>query len=806
MDGSASHREAISLNGWWHTHYDDGADWRSESPFLPGTPLSALPTHAPTLGWRHVEEHMESLQVPGTWSSSRPGFHGVVWQWRPLVLPAHLAGRRLRLCFEAVRLQAEVYLDRRLVACDLDGHTPFEVELTGCMCPEHRHELAVRVTNPGGAGIGEPDQVLSWGDLRLPADHDFGGQWGDVALVATPPAYLAELLAFPEDDLRGLRVRVRVDNAGSARSGRLRLAARDVTGHVVAAWEGDLRLSVGVSCQDMQLAIPVPRLWSPEDPHLYTVRAELEADGLTDALEISCGLRSFRVLGESLALNGEPFVPIAARTSGWYPENLAFPSRALARREVEAAKALGLNTLVTEEQEAGPRLLEAADAAGLLVFQTLSGFWTRSGDAPNAQGRRVLENRLRRLMRRDANHPSVVCWHLPDDAGLHAVAAAEDPTRLRSAVSLDSTGSGCRRACAIEVGGQVVLRYAVRAPWLPDLPALVQSYGDRVFLPGSDGARWRAWQQALESDGARYGLSAAFDDPGAFYLATQFLAVEEMASAVAAQRMEAPQMGVLVGPWALDGGEGACGLVDVRRVALAGELGRAHPFREGVLPAQAPWPRLVVDRGPVVEVDTAVLDPQNVLQPLRPRWGKGWRDYTEGQSQASLLLCSWPGVQAEGVLRAAGEAGARVVWLLPDLDPRQCVAVCELLVGVARAQGPVSRVPLHTPPWGSWLWGYAHPLLDGVADPGLWGRSQAELRPRWALRGLDGETIAAGCSLPGPQEPLGAPRMGTTLGRLSLGRGALLLCTLPIVSGAAAGLPTAERLLGHVLRWLSGEL
>ncbi|MHB1296157.1 MAG: glycoside hydrolase family 2 protein [Anaerolineae bacterium] len=797
MDPTLGHREVVSLNGWWHTHYDDGADWSGEAPLPSATPLDELPAHAPAIGWAHVEEHMESLKVPGTWSVSRPRFHGVVWHWRPLVVPEHLVGRRLHLRFGAVRLRAEVYLDRRLVGYDLDGHTPFQVEITGLVRAEHRHELELRVTNPGGVGIGEPSGVLVWDGLRVPADHDFGGVWGDVSLIATLPAYLADLRADPAADLHGVQLRVRIDNAAPSRQGLLRLALWDADGQSVADWEGVLSLPVGVSRQEIHLAIPAPRLWSPADPHLYTLRAELETDGLVDALEVPWGLRRVEVRDGGLWLNGAPFQVIAARTAGWYPENLAFPDRAMAREEAASARAVGVNTLVAVEQEATPALLAAADAAGLLVFQGLAGAWARPGDAPNALGRRLLGERLRRLIQRDANHPSVVCWHLSDDAGLRALAAEEDPTRPCSMVTLYVDGADGAQRHVIQVGGQVTLRQVECAPWLPDLPAVVRRYGDRS-LSDPVGARWRAWLQALRKDWATYGMGAAFADLETFCQATQALATEATDRAVAAH---GPGSGILAGPWALDGTQGACGLVDFHRAVPAGRMQRPQA---GAYAVDA-GARRAEEAALVIEVDAAVLDPQNLLQPLRARWGRLWRAPAEGRGPERLLLGGWPGEQAGDLLRAANDAGARVLWLLEDIGAREAAATGGLLAALGLVDEPDALMRLLPPPWGSWLWGYTHPLLRGVAEPGLWDHRQTGLRPRRAFRGLGGETIAAGCSLAGPQGSLDVPRVGATLVRVPLGRGKLVLCTLPVAGAAREGLPATERLLGNLLHWLAGK-
>ena len=195
-------RYILDLNGWWHTWFDTAAQWRSEAPADPRTPPERLTPHAPSAGWEGMDEGMESLRVPGTWAESRPGYRGVAWHWRPLVVPGEYAEHTLRLRFEGVRLRAEVYLDRRLIGHDLDGLTPFEIDVTDLVRPDRRHELALRVTNPGGTLPGQGPQPFAWAGEVLPPSHDVGGIWGDVSLVATPPAYLRDVL-LPQGRIMG---------------------------------------------------------------------------------------------------------------------------------------------------------------------------------------------------------------------------------------------------------------------------------------------------------------------------------------------------------------------------------------------------------------------------------------------------------------------------------------------------------------------------------------------------------------------------------------------------------------------------
>ena len=99
-----------SLDGWWHAFFDTATAWQLEL----AAPL-AHTAHIPSVGWDNLDDHKESVRVPGIWRDARPGFCGAVWYWRPFVLPVDWSSGTVSLHFGAVRGRTEVYLDGVLI-------------------------------------------------------------------------------------------------------------------------------------------------------------------------------------------------------------------------------------------------------------------------------------------------------------------------------------------------------------------------------------------------------------------------------------------------------------------------------------------------------------------------------------------------------------------------------------------------------------------------------------------------------------------------------------------------------------------
>jgi len=602
-------REVLDLSGWWHIWYDEAADWRNEAPLLPGTRLLDIPRRSPSAGWQGMEHGLESLQVPGTWSLSRPGYHGVAWQWRPLFIPSDWREHVVKLHFGAVRLRAEVYLDQELVGYDLEGYTPFEIDVTNKVRPGRQQELALRITNPGGSTGSGDDIPSQWAGLPLPDGHDIGGIWGDVSISATAPTHIAAILAMPDPRLTSVIVRVDVVRHHRAEDdhaqGMVRLLARIYDGEGNLACEctkPQLKLRPGRSVVDVGMEIPNPKSWTPEAPHLYRAEVTLAGDGFTDTMTVPWALRLLDVRGPWLFLNGERTFLRSAASWGWYPDNLAFPSVKLAEQEVQVARSLGLNALIMRGRPATPALLDAADRLGLMIGQGVGRFPctepTKLSPGAQAFGAQLSLTRARRLARRDGNHPSLVCWDLTDDGtdeGHADVIREQDPTRLVAWAA----GGGRNMACnpydrgrvvfydprrvrgtlpvwrdslaaellalhAPEAGMPLVDGHAACFAGLPDMPGLVRRYGDRV-LPGSDAEQAGKWLDALEQDPMVLGMGRTFPDVNSLCRAAREPQTYAICRTIEKYRLNPNCSGLTLDGWSSSPMSGNGGMVDMFR-------------------------------------------------------------------------------------------------------------------------------------------------------------------------------------------------------------------------------------------------
>jgi hypothetical protein len=368
------------------------------------------------------------LRVPLPWQVADPElreYAGVVWYEREIAVPAEWSDNAVFARFGAVDYRATVFADGREVGGHEGGYTPFEVEI-----PAETRRLTLRVEDP--ADVSEIPHGKQGGRWYTPVS----GPWQSVSLLARPRERVERVKVFPDVAAGAFRVQVRCLVAGGA-ARRLGVVARDADGATVA--QATALVSAESPGAAVQLRLPAPRLWSPDDPYLYELVVSLDSG---DEVSERVGLRSFETRGNRLWLNGQPFHMRGALDQAYWPETLyTLPSDEEIEREIRLAKEMGLNLLRKHIKPEDPRYLDACDRLGMLIWAEPANP-TRFSEA----SRQAVRRDLFEMVERDFNRPSVVLWSLYNEdwgvpdlfhdratqewiAGLYRELKVVDPTR-----------------------------------------------------------------------------------------------------------------------------------------------------------------------------------------------------------------------------------------------------------------------------------------------------------------------------------------------------------------------------------------
>jgi beta-galactosidase/beta-glucuronidase len=265
--------------------------------------------------------------------------------------------------------------------------------------------------------------------------------------------HLAELRLTPDLDAGGLRIVPLTNEAIGDDAYAVRFTA-SAAGQAVAT------TAIRVNREGF-LKIPNARLWSPSDPFLYDLKAELirvknpwpklaegenvnqrrprfgaterelyakaEPDGAPlETITSYFGMRKVSlgpgpVAGQpAILLNGQPLFQHGPLDQGWWPDGLHTPPSDEAMKwEIEWLRKAGFNMLRKHIKVEPARYYYHCDRLGMLVWQDMpSGFNKALRNQPLDEGepfrlstsREQHELELRRMLGRLHNAPSIVIW------------------------------------------------------------------------------------------------------------------------------------------------------------------------------------------------------------------------------------------------------------------------------------------------------------------------------------------------------------------------------------------------------------
>lgn len=387
----------LNLNGEWGFDFDPQDLGEKEQWFNPG---------------RH--EFSRKITVPFPWESKLSGigdteYKGVAWYSREVTIPdgEGWKGKDAWLIVGACDWEATVWINGQKAGPNpgpthVGGYVPFEVELSEFAKPGEQITIAIRVKD-----ITDPHQPTG---KQVGWYTRTSGIWQTVYLESRGRSHLRTLQTLPSiaDGL----VICHLEYRGLAKGDRITVSSPD------SEFESSDWAFAGTGTENRatvpaRVAIPNPKLWTPDSPKLYPVRFELRRDGKTmDVVDSYFGLREVSIAKapgreyQYICLNGKPIYLAGALHQSFHPDGIyQYPHDATVRGDYELCKRIGINMLRIHIKTPVPRELYWADKLGVLIMQDIPNFWEH-----NAQARTWYEEMLAAAIGRDFNHPSIFAW------------------------------------------------------------------------------------------------------------------------------------------------------------------------------------------------------------------------------------------------------------------------------------------------------------------------------------------------------------------------------------------------------------
>ncbi|MCP4270529.1 MAG: glycoside hydrolase family 2 protein, partial [Gammaproteobacteria bacterium] len=369
------------------------------------------------------DSRWRSLNLPHDWSiegeysKDNPagiagGFlpTGTGWYRKHLKWNDNWINKRLMIEFDGVYMNSEVWVNGHSLGQRPYGYISFSYDITDYLTEEN-NVIAVRVDNSQspsgrwytGSGIYRHVWLTTVKKQHIPYSGIF---------------IRSENVTEKQADLK---ISTEIKNSDN-RQQTLQLLTQLINskGDVVTETQSPLNVnSQQTKTIEQTLSVNKPKLWSIENPYLYSVRSRIvNAGKIVDELTTTTGIRSiaftvdqgFLLNGKSVILQGVSMHHDAG------PVGAAVPDDVL-RRRLETLKSMGVNAIRTTHNPFAPEFYQMADEMGfVLMNEAFDGWWQAKAKYDyGLYFDKWWQQDLTDFIRRDRNHPSVIMWSVGNE-------------------------------------------------------------------------------------------------------------------------------------------------------------------------------------------------------------------------------------------------------------------------------------------------------------------------------------------------------------------------------------------------------
>jgi beta-galactosidase len=365
----------------------------------------------------------QSVSVPHDWAiggaflPDRDGntgklpWKGEAWYRKTLVIPKEYAQKRLYLLCDGIMAMPQIYLNGKLAGQWDYGYNSFYIDITDFVKIGANNTLSIHVDTRKhdsrwypGAGIYRKIQLIAVNPIHVDV-------WG--TQVTTP---------ILKPHYADVRVASTVNNLSKTSDSILvKQTIRNAEDHIITENETLVFLSTSTKkVVETTLTLPNPRLWSLENPNLYSVETKIfQKNTLLDVSKVKFGVRDMRFTADNGFFLNDKRVQLKGANLHHDLGLLgaAFNKRAM-QRELEIMKNMGCNAIRTSHNMPAPELLDLCDEMGLLVLDEAFDKYDAKMDwQENTDFEEFVNRNIRNFVLRDRNHPCIFLWSVGNEIG-----------------------------------------------------------------------------------------------------------------------------------------------------------------------------------------------------------------------------------------------------------------------------------------------------------------------------------------------------------------------------------------------------
>ncbi len=418
---TAQQRETIRLNDGWRFalgHVDMARDYTHGTEYFTYLTKTGFDHNKGPANVKFDDSNWQQVTLPFDWvvdlgfsgeASHSHGYKKVGWKYpessvgwyrRHLTVPASDWGKRISVQFDGIFRNSQVFINGHYVGGEPSGYATQVYNLTEYL-------------NYGG------DNILT---VRADASMEEGwyyegaGIYRDVWLVKTQPLHVVPFGTFISFDISENHQYATAKIETTVRNEKpdtcqlvIRQTLKDDKGQTAATAESTAQPLTAMASVtvEQRLNVKDPRLWSLEQPTLYTLTTEVLADGqVTDRYETKTGIRSLCFdVQKGILLNGQPIMVKGCDLHQDHAGVGAGIPDGLWLYRVQQLKKYGFNTIRSSHNPATPALLDVCDSLGVLMIDETRLLGTADHQL----------NLMQRMIERDRNHPCVMLWSIGNE-------------------------------------------------------------------------------------------------------------------------------------------------------------------------------------------------------------------------------------------------------------------------------------------------------------------------------------------------------------------------------------------------------
>ena len=412
----------LLLDGIWKFHYCESPDQR---------PYWFFKDDYDTRGWDDIEVpsnwQMKGYDVPiyvniGYAFKMNPPY--IQHDWNPVgsykrsfKIPSDWKGKEVFIHFGAVSSAFYVWVNEQLVGYSEDSKVPAEFNITKYL-KKGNNSLAV--------------EVYRWSDGSYLEDQDFfrlSGIQRSVFLHARPKTYINDFFAVGDlinnyrDGL--LKLDVSLSNADGGEETCIVEASLFDNGTKIYTESMDVNIVGGNASASFSKEFPAVKRWSSETPDLYTLVLNLKdnSGNTLESTSANIGFRKVEITNSQLLVNGVAVLLKGTNLHEHHDVTGHVIDEATILKDIRMMKSHNLNAVRTSHYPQQELWYDLCDKYGLYLIDEANieshgiGYDKDVTLADKKEWAAAHLDRMKSMVERDKNHPSVIIWSLGNEAG-----------------------------------------------------------------------------------------------------------------------------------------------------------------------------------------------------------------------------------------------------------------------------------------------------------------------------------------------------------------------------------------------------